>query len=105
MSGANEITSFSVRGVKYKVIGTFHALHRLELRGINKYHVASACLALGEKLKAYNNSGKQVIITDVSKGLSAIFCIEDFTIVLITVLDTATPHVKMNTVVESFRFA
>lgn len=100
----NEITAFVVGGKLYKVLGTDHALERLARRKIDPFHVASACLALGNKLESYNNSGKQIIIRDVSKSLSTVFCVEKYTIVLITVLNKSNPYVKDNTVIEDFTF-
>ncbi len=100
----NEITSFIVNNKVWRVIGTEHGLKRLERRRLDKYQIASACLALGMKLEYYNNSQKQIMITDDGKNLSTLIAVENFTIVIITVLDKSNPYVKENTVVESFSF-
>jgi putative NADH-flavin reductase len=96
------ITNFDVNGNVYKVIATDHAIERLAKRSLNRYYIASACLALGEKLETYNNSGKQIMIVDATKNVSSVIAIEDYTIVVITVLAKSNPYVKENTLIENF---
>jgi hypothetical protein len=104
MLNENEITGFFVSGKFFRLIATNHAIKRIKQRRLNKYQIASAILGLGTKLEMYNNSGKQILISDKDKNLSTIFAIEKYNIVLVTVLDKANPYVKENTVVESFSF-
>jgi hypothetical protein len=71
----------------FNVIGSRHSLHMLEERNIDKYHVLGSIIALGKKLIEYNNNGKHIMISDENKNISTIFAIENYTIVLITVID------------------
>lgn len=100
----NEITSFIVNSKIWRVIGTEHGMKRLNKRRLDKYQIASACLALGIKLEYYNNSREQIMIADAGKNLSVLVAVENYTIVVITVLDKGNPYVKPNTVIESFSF-
>lgn len=98
----NELTAFIVDGNMYRVIATDHGIKRLHNRGVNRYYIASACIALGEKLESYNNSGKQIMICDSGKDMSTLITVENYRIVIITVLDKSNPFVHDNTVIENF---
>jgi hypothetical protein len=100
----NEITAFIVENNIIRVIGTDHAIQRLDRRSVDKYHVASACLGLGKKLLEYNNSGNHIMLIDEGKNLSCVLTVENYTVVLITVLEKANVYVKENTLVENFQF-
>jgi putative NADH-flavin reductase len=106
MEKSNVITSFGIGSNTYKVLATDHAIKRLESRGLDKYYIASACLALGEKLNTYNNSGNQIMLIDKGKVVSSIIAVEDYTIVVITVLAKANPYIKesmkASTIIENF---
>jgi hypothetical protein len=98
----NVITNFDVNGNTYRVIATDHAIARLHRRQLNKYYIASSCLALGEKLETYNNSRKQIMLIDKTKNVSSVIAVENYTVVVITVLDKGNPYVKENTLIENF---
>jgi hypothetical protein len=100
----NEITAFIIGENIYRVITTVHGFEMMAERNLNPYHIASTCLALGKKLDKYNNSGKQIMITDDGKNLSTLIAVENYTIVIITVIDKSNPYVKSNTVVEAFNY-
>jgi hypothetical protein len=99
----NELTAFVVAHKIFRVIGTNHAIQRLRQRKVDEYHIASALLAMGMKLLEYNNSGKQIMLRDMGRGLSTVIAIENYTIVLITVLEKVDVYVKDNTVIEDFK--
>lgn len=103
---ANELTAFKVNDTLYRLVASHHATDMLHRRRLNKWYVASACVALGEKLDRYNNSGKDIMIADKSKNTTCIMTVENNTIVLITVLDKGNPYIKKDaidrTVVEEF---
>lgn len=100
------IGTFVIDNLLYNVIGTVHSLERLEERSLNKYHILSTIVGLGAKLSRYNNSGKHIIISDEQKEISTIFTVENYTVVLITVLDKGEMHISnkidhKETVIES----
>jgi hypothetical protein len=90
------IGTFVVENKLFNVIGSTHALERLEERGIDKYHALSSLVALGDKLTEYNNNNKHIIISNEEKDCSVIFTVENWTIVLITVLDRGQMHTSPN---------
>lgn len=101
------IGTFVVDNKLFNVIGTQHSLERLGERSINKYHILSSIVGLGEKLSTHNNSGKHIIISDEKKNISTIFTVENFTVVLITVLDRGEMYISpkithKQTVIESY---
>lgn len=102
----NYVTTFVVRGRVFHVIGTDHTLKRLDERGVDKFHIASSILALGDKLLRYNDSNKHIIISDEEKDVSTVFTIENSIVVLITVLDRgqmwASDKVGRETIIETF---
>lgn len=100
---SNELTAFIVENSLYRIVATKHAIDRYHMRGVSKYYIASACLALGEKLETYNNSGNQIMICDSGKNMSSLVSVENYTIVVITVLDKSDPFVMENTIVENFQ--
>ena len=105
--GVNEITAFVIGNNIYRVIATSHSLKQMARRNLDPYHIASASLALGKKLEKYNNSGKQIMVTDDGKNLTTIITVENYTIVIITVIDKSkayVSHKKPDTVVESFNY-
>lgn len=71
----------------FNVVGSKHSLDMLEERNIDKYHVLGSIIALGKKLIDYNNNGKHIMISDELKNISTIFTVENYMIVLITVID------------------
>jgi len=103
---ANELTAFKINNRVYRLVASHHATDRLFKRKLNQWYVASACIALGEKLDKYNNSGMDIMIVDKEKNTTCIVTVERDTIVLITVLDKGNPYVKKDrvdrTVVEEF---
>jgi hypothetical protein len=98
----NELTAFVVGTKVFRVIGTNHAIRRLRQRGVDEFHIASALLAMGKKLFRYNNSKSKIMLTDTGRKLSAVIAIENYTIVIITVLDKTDVYVKENTIIETF---
>lgn len=94
----NEITAFLIGEHIYRVIATDHGRKRLGERGVDAYHIASVCLAMGKKLDDYNNSGKQLMLVDNGKDMATVIAVENFTIVIITVLDKANAYAKLNTI-------
>jgi hypothetical protein len=101
---SNEITAFAIEENVYRIIATDHAIKQMRVRKLDKYHIASACLGLGLKLDRYNNSGNQIMITDDGKNLSTVVVVENYTIVIITVLSKSNPYVKDNTIIEAFTY-
>jgi putative NADH-flavin reductase len=97
---SNEITAFTIGSDIFRVIGTNHALEMLQERNLDPFYVASACLALGQKLGDYNDSDKKVMIKDEGRSLACLIAVESYTIVLITVIDRADVFAKNNTEVE-----
>lgn len=83
----NEVSRFIVNNQLFKIIGTHHSVDMAKERGIDEYNIAGRLLTLGESLFEYNNSGKHLLIRYGEKNCSCIFTIEDYTIVLITVID------------------
>jgi hypothetical protein len=103
----NFIGTFIVNNRLFNVIGTGHSLERLYERGLSKYHVLSSIVGLGEKLATHNNSGKHIIISDETKDISTIFTVENFTIVIITVLDRGEMYISpkvthKQTIIETY---
>jgi hypothetical protein len=76
----------------FTIIGSDHALDMLSERGIDKYNIMSSLVGLGSKLSEYNNNNKHIIISNEDKNCSTVFTIENYTIVLITVLDKGQMH-------------
>lgn len=71
----------------FNVVGSKHSLDMLDERNIDKYHVLGSIISLGEKLIYYNNNNKHIMITDEGKNISTVFTVENYMIVLITVID------------------
>lgn len=90
------VGTFVVDNKLFNVIGSGHALDRLAERNINKYHVMSSIIGIGEKLSEFNNNNKHIIISDEQNNCSTIFTVENWTIVLITVLDRGEMHTSPN---------
>lgn len=86
----NYVTSFIVERKIFTILGTDHALKRLEQRNVNKYYIASALMSLGADLIRYNDSNRKIVVNSVEHDVSCVFTIEKFSIVLITVHDTGT---------------
>lgn len=91
----------------FNVVGSKHSLDMLEERNIDKYHVLGSIISLGTKLIDYNNNGKHVMISDESKDISTIFTVENYMIVLITVIDKGrqvfiSNNTHKETIVESY---
>ncbi|MNT22431.1 hypothetical protein D3C72_1578130 [compost metagenome] len=97
----NEITAFVIGNNVYRVIGTTHGIKQLKERGVDEYHIASTCLAMGSKLNEYNNCGKQVMLIDEGKNIATVIAIENYTIVVITVIDKSNVYAKLNTIIEN----
>jgi hypothetical protein len=93
----NEVSRFIINNQLFKIIGTHHSVDMAKERGIDEYNIAGRLLTLGESLLEYNNSGKHLLIRYGEKNCSCVFTIEDYTIVLITVID------KGNAVVSPFQ--
>jgi predicted KAP-like P-loop ATPase len=86
----------------FNVIGSSHSLDMLQERGIDKYHVLGSIIALGRKLIEYNNNDKHIMISDEKKNISTVFTIENYIIVLITVIDKGKEvYISNNTVKET----
>jgi hypothetical protein len=86
----------------FNVIGSSHSLDMLAERDIDKYHVLGSIIALGKKLIEYNNNDKHIMISDEKKNISTIFTIENYIIVLITVIDKGKEvYISNNTVKET----
>lgn len=102
----NYIGSFVINNTLFNVIGTGHSFEKLEERNLSKYHVLASIVGLGDKLSTYNNSGQHIIISDENKKISTIFTVENYTIVVITVIDKGAIFISRNgnkpTVYESF---
>lgn len=103
----NVITTFAIANEKgehkiYKVLGTRHSFERFDKYRLNKYQVSGLILSLGDKLNSYNDSGKHILLPDEDKDISVVFTIENYTIVLITVIDRgdSLPSLTKETVVE-----
>ncbi len=99
----NEITAFFIGDNTYRVIATSHGVLQMGKRGLDKYYIASACLALGLKLDRYNNTGTHIMLVDEPKDLAAVITVENYNIVLITVIDKADVFAKSNTVIENLK--
>lgn len=90
------IGTFIVDNKLFNVIGSRHSMDMLQERNIDKYHVLSSIVGLGEKLSQYNNNGKHIMISDEKKNISTVFSIENFMIVLVTVIDKGEAFVSRN---------
>lgn len=99
----NEITAFNVGEHVYRVVATSHGILQMKERTLDQYYIASACLALGLKLDLYNNTGTHIMLIDELKDLAAVITVENYSIVLITVIDKADVFAKSNTVIENLR--
>lgn len=94
------IGTFVIEGRLFNVIGSSHALERLEDRNIDKYMIMSAIVGLGNKLVEYNNNNKHIIISNEGKNCSTVFTIENYTVVLVTVLDKGQMFTSRNTTLK-----
>jgi hypothetical protein len=90
------IGTFVVDNKLFNVIGTGHSMDMLAEREIDKYHVMSSIIGMGKKLSEYNNNNKHIIISDEKKGISTVFTIENYTVVIITVIDKGKVYISAN---------
>jgi hypothetical protein len=90
----------------YTVIATNHGMERLKERGVDPYYISSACLALGTKLDAYNDSGNHIMLVDEGRDVATVITVENYTIVIIMALAKGSEvFAKSNTIIENFRLA
>lgn len=92
----NYIGAFVVDNRVFNVVGSSHAIQRLEERQMDKYHVLSSLISLGDDLITYNDSGKHIIISNEEKECSVVFTIERWIAVIITVLDKGQMYTSSN---------
>lgn len=92
----NYIGAFVVDNRVFNVVGSSHAIQRLEERQMDKYHVLSSLISLGDDLITYNDSGKHIIISNEEKECSVVFTIERWIVVIITVLDKGQMYTSSN---------
>jgi len=83
----SHIGSFLVKDKIFNCISSNHALEMLRKRNISKYHVFGSIVSLGEKLIEYNNNNKHIMISDDDKGITTVFTIENYIVVIITIID------------------
>ena len=79
-----------------------HSIERMEIRGVDKYCIASAILALGERIFKINPTGyDEGVIIDKTKNIAVIFAVEtvykETVVKVITVINRANIFVKTNT--------
>jgi hypothetical protein len=103
----NYIGTVAFKNRLFNVVGSGHALDMLAERNIDKYHVLGSIIALGEKLIQYNNNNKHIMITDEGKNISTVFAIENYMIVLVTVIDKSkqvyvSNNSRKETIYESY---
>lgn len=100
-----ELTTFAIADGDgeynvFRILGTTHSLERIEEYGLNGYHISGSLLSLGDKLNQYNNSGQHILLPDENKGVSVVFTVEDYIVVLITVIHSGETWGKIGTVIE-----
>lgn len=83
----NELTAFVVGDNIYRVISSNHGLTQIGKRNLDRYNICSSLLAMGTALDTFNNSNKHIMIQDKGRNLTCIFAVENYTIVLITIID------------------
>lgn len=93
-----QIAEVKIEKMKISVRASEHALERMEERKVDKFAVAGAIIALGERLEALR--GQEAIVIDKEKDLAVVFGITKNTANIITVINKSNVFVKSNTVVE-----
>jgi hypothetical protein len=88
----NYIGTFAIDNKVFNVIGSSHSLDMLQERDIDKYSVLGTIIGLGEDLVQFNNNNKHIIVSNKDKDCSTVFTVENWTVVLITVLDKGVMH-------------
>jgi hypothetical protein len=83
----NELTAFVVGDNIFRVISSNHGLSQMKKRSLDSFSICSSLLAMGLALEGFNNSNKHIMIQDKGRNITCIFAVENYTIVLITIID------------------
>jgi hypothetical protein len=81
------LTAFVVGDDIFRVISSNHGLSQIEKRNLDIFNICSSLLAMGLSLKGFNNSNKHIMVQDKGRNITCIFAVENYTIVLITIVD------------------
>lgn len=93
------ISSFTIGNKTYSIRLTAHAKQRLTDRNIDLYQVTGSILSLGENIiEKYSGSNRDIFIMDKANNFSIVCNIENCTIMIVTVIDSADCWVKNGTI-------
>lgn len=92
------INSFTIANKTYSIRLTNHAQQRLTDRNIDLFQVTGSILSLGQKtITAYSGSNRDIFIMDKEHNFSIVCNIKNYTIAIITVIDSADCWIKQGT--------
>jgi len=92
------VNSFTIENKTYSIRLTQHAQQRLQQRNIDLYQTIGSILSLGQKtITEYSGSNRDIFILDKAHNFSIVCNIENCTITIITVIDSADCWIKQGT--------
>ena len=92
------INTFTLNNKTYSIRLTKHAEQRTKERHIDLFQVTGSILSLGQKtITAYAGSNRDIFIMDKEHNFSIVCNIENCTITIITVIDSADCWIKSGT--------
>jgi len=93
------IDQFTLNGKTYSIRLTAHAKQRLQDRNLDLFQVTGSILSLGQKtITDYSGSNRDIFIMDKVNNFSIVCNIENCTIMIVTVIDSADCWVKNGTI-------
>ena len=93
------VNTFTIDKKTYSIRLTDHAQLRLQQRNIDLFQVIGSILSLGEnRITEYQNTNRDIFIMDKQNNFSIVFTIEQNTIYIITVIDSADCYIKSGTI-------
>lgn len=93
------INQFTLNNKTYSIRLTKHAQQRLIDRQLDLFQITGSILSLGEQtISTYSGSNRDIFILDKEHNFSIVCNIINYTITIITVIDSADCWIKSDTI-------